>query len=78
MEGGSDITFKINHLQNTSVEEDFLKINWLAFVVPESPVMLAVGLNVAKIEAKTLGDVQDIAKVKTNGVEEHRGHADFI
>lgn len=40
--------------------------------------MLAVGLNVAKIEAKTLGDVQHVAEVETNGVEEHGGHADFI
>lgn len=40
--------------------------------------MLAVRLDMAEIETKTLGDIQHVAEVKTNGVEEHRGHADFI
>lgn len=40
--------------------------------------MLTVGLDMAKVETKTLGDVQHIAEVKTNGVEQHRGHTDFI
>ncbi len=40
--------------------------------------MLAVGLDMAKIKTKTLGDVQHVAEVETYGVEQHRGHADFI
>lgn len=40
--------------------------------------MLAVGLNMAKVEAQALSDIQHIAEVQANGVEEHRGHADFI
>lgn len=40
--------------------------------------MLAVGLDMAKIETKTLGDVQHVAEVKTYGVEQNRSHADFI
>lgn len=40
--------------------------------------MLTVRLNMAKVETKTLGDVQHIAEVQTYGVEQHRGHADFI
>lgn len=47
-------------------------------LLPEGPVMLAVGLDMAKIETKTLGDVQHVAEVETYGVEQHRGHADFI
>lgn len=46
--------------------------------LPEGPVMLAVGLNVAKIETKTLGDIKDVTEVQTDGVEQHRGHTDFI
>lgn len=40
--------------------------------------MLAVGLDMAKIETETLGDVQHVAEVKTYGVEQNRSHADFI
>lgn len=40
--------------------------------------MLAVGLYMAKIETKTLSDVQHVAEVQTYGVKQHRGHADFI
>lgn len=40
--------------------------------------MLAVGLDMAKIETKTLGDVQHVAEVKTYGVKQYGGHADFI
>ena len=40
--------------------------------------MLAVGLDVAEIETQTLGDVEHVAEVQTYGVEQHRGHADFI
>lgn len=40
--------------------------------------MLAVRLDVAQVKAQTLGDVQDVAEVQTYGVEQHRGHADFI
>lgn len=40
--------------------------------------MLAVGLDMAKIETETLGDVQHVAEVETYGVEQHRSHADFI
>lgn len=47
-------------------------------LLPEGPVMLAVGLDMPKIETKTLGDVQHVAEVETYGVEQHRGHADFI
>lgn len=40
--------------------------------------MLAVGLDMPKIETKTLGDVEHIAEVQTYGVEKYRSHADFI
>lgn len=40
--------------------------------------MLTVRLNVSQIEAKTLSDIQNIAKVQADDVEEHRGHADLI
>lgn len=33
--------------------------------------MLAVGLDVPQIEAEALGDVQHVAKVQTDGVEQH-------
>lgn len=46
--------------------------------VPEGPVMLAVRLNMPKIEAETLSDIQHITEVKAYSIEEHRGHADFI
>ena len=47
-------------------------------LLPEGPVMLAVGLHVAKIETETLGDVEHIAEVQADGVEQHGCHADFI
>lgn len=47
-------------------------------LLPEGPVMLAVRLDMAKVETQTLGDIQHVAEVKTYGVEQHRGHADFI
>lgn len=47
-------------------------------LLPERPVMLAIGLDMAEIETKTLGNVQDIAEVQTYCVEQHRGHADFV
>lgn len=40
--------------------------------------MLAVGLHVAKIETETLGDVEHVAEVQADGVEQHGCHADFI
>lgn len=40
--------------------------------------MLAVGLDMTKIETKTLSDVQHVAKIETYRVEKHRGHADFV
>lgn len=40
--------------------------------------MLTVGLDVAQVESETLCDVQHVAEVKTDGVEQHRRHADFI
>lgn len=40
--------------------------------------MLAVGLDVAKKETKALGDIEHVAEVQTYGVEQDRGHADFI
>lgn len=40
--------------------------------------MLAVGLHVAQVEAQALGDVQHVAEVQADGVEEHRGHADLV
>lgn len=46
--------------------------------LPEGPVMLAVGLDMPKIETKTLGDVEHVAEVQTYGVEKYRSHADFI
>lgn len=45
---------------------------------PEGPVVLAVGLHVAEIEAQTLRDVQHITEIQTYGVEKHRGHANLI
>lgn len=45
---------------------------------PEGPVVLAVRLHVAEVEAETLRDVQHITEIQTYGVEKHRGHADFI
>lgn len=47
-------------------------------LLPEGPVMLAVGLHVAKIETETLGDVEHVAEVQADGVEQHGCHADFI
>lgn len=47
-------------------------------VVPESPVMSTVRLYVSQIESQTLSDVQHIAKVQADDVEEDRGHADLI
>lgn len=47
-------------------------------LIPEGPVVLAVGLHVSKVETETLGDVQHVAEVQTYGVEQHRGHADLI
>jgi len=46
--------------------------------VPEGPVVLAVGLHVAQVEAQALRDVQHVAEVQADGVEEHRGHADLV
>lgn len=40
--------------------------------------MLTVGLDMAKIETKTLGHVQHVAEIETYSVEQHRRHADFI
>lgn len=40
--------------------------------------MLAVGLDMAQIEAKTLCHIQNITEVQTYGIKQHRGHADFI
>lgn len=40
--------------------------------------MLAVWLDMAKIKTQTLGHIQHITEVQTYGVEQHRGHADFI
>ena len=47
-------------------------------VVPESPVVLTVGLHVSQVEAQALGDVQHVAEVQADGVEEHGGHGDLI
>lgn len=47
-------------------------------LIPEGPVVLAVGLHVSKVEPQTLRDVQHVAEVQTYGVEQHRGHADLI
>ena len=47
-------------------------------VVPRGPVVLAVGLDVSQVEARALGDVQDVAEVQADGVEEDRGHADLV
>lgn len=47
-------------------------------IPPEGPVVLAVGLDMAKIETKALGDIQHVAEVETYGIEQHRGHGDFI
>lgn len=47
-------------------------------IVPESPIMLAVGLHTSQVEPQILGDIQHIAEVQTDGVKEHRCHADLI
>lgn len=47
-------------------------------VLPECPVVLTVGLDVPQVEAQALGDVQHVAEVQADGVEEHGGHGDLV
>lgn len=56
-------------------------MRWLPLplsLLPEGPVVLAVGLDKAEIETETLGDVQHVAEVQAYSVKQHGGHADLI